>query len=273
MQPDEHHPQLAGLSAQERRILGSLVARELVVITAEDVQATQPMSGKAANLFLSRLHRKGWIRRVKRGLYCPIPLESRTTEPAVESAWPLAMELFAPCYISGWTAAEHWDLTEQIFNTIAVVSSQPQRSSSQVLAGIPFRIRAVDEDRMFGIQRIWVASHAVGMADPHRLIIDILDDPAFGGGGRHVVDVVSAYWKSEFLEPKKLLEYGTRFGSGAVLKRLGFLAELAGVADSKWLDEVEANLTKGVARLDPASGDHGKVNSRWRLKVNLPIED
>lgn len=264
-------PELAGLSAQERRILGSFVASERVVIRAEDVQEIHPVNRKAANLLLSRLHQKGWLMRLKRGVYGPVPLESETTLPVIEDAWLLAMELFAPCYISGWSAAEHWDLTEQIFNSISLVTGHPQRASSQHIAGIQFRTRTIGPERIFGTNRIWVGNQTVEVADRHRLIIDVLDAPDFGGGSRHTMDVVREYWKSEHHDAEKLLDYALRYGRGAVLKRMGLSAERAGVVSNEWLNEVEANLTKGVIRLDPQGARGGRLDSRWQVRVNIPL--
>lgn len=272
MKSERSTPELAGLSSQERRILGAFVASEKVVVRVEDVQEVHPVSRKAANLLLSRLHQKGWLRRLKRGVYRPVPLESETTQPAIEDAWLLAMELFAPCYISGWSAAEHWDLTEQIFNSISLVTGHPQRTSSQEVAGVRFRTRSIAPERIFGTRRTWIGSQTVEVADRHRLIIDVLDAPDFGGGARHTMDVVDSYWRSEHHDAQKLLEYGLRYGRGAVLKRMGFSAERAGVVSNEWLNEVEAHLTKGVIRLDPQGSSEARLNSRWQVKVNIPLE-
>ncbi len=272
MQPKESNPELAGLSELQRRIMGSFVAGEKVVIRAEDVQEAHPVGRKAANLILSRLHQKGWLRRLRRGVYGAIPLESETTQPAIENAWPVAMELFAPCYISGWSAAEHWDLTEQIFNSVSLVTGHPQRCSSQTIAGVRFRTRTIAPERIFGTSTVWFGSQRVRLADPHRLVLDVLDAPDFGGGCRHTMDVVDAYWKSEHHDAEKLFEYALRYSRGAVLKRMGFSAERSGVASPEWLDKVEANLTKGVIMLDPKGTKTGRLTSRWCLRINIPME-
>jgi len=272
MQSKEPSHGLEGLSTQERRILGTFIAEELVVVRVEDLLAIHPVSREAGNLALSRLHQKGWLRRLKRGVYATVPLESETPHPAIADAWPLAMELFSPCYISGWSAAEHWDLTEQIFNAVSLVTGHPQRSSSQSISGVHFRTRTIAPERIFGTSGIWFGSHMVQVADRHRLLVDILDAPDFGGGGRHMMDVVSAYWRGEHADADTLLAYALRYGRGAVMKRLGFTAERSCAVSAGWLDKVESNLTKGVIRLDPQSGAGGRINSRWHVRVNIPLE-
>lgn len=262
---------LAGLSSGERELVGHILAREKPTVRVEDILEVQAGSRKSANKIISRLHRKGWLRRLKRGLYSIVPLEASSPNQAPEDAWLLAMEVFAPCYISGWSAAEHWNLTEQIFNGVSVASAHPQRKADQSIAGVQFTIRTLPKIRIFGTQNIWHGSHKVTIADPHRLLIDILDTPSFGGGARHTIDVVREYWKSPHCDPDKLLEYAKRYKRGAVFKRLGFTAEYFGKASQAWLDDCRGHISSGISRLDPGGQNSGRIVTRWRLRINIPL--
>jgi len=261
-----------GLSAQEREILGAFAVAETPVVTADEIISVHPVPRDVANQILSRLCRKGWLHRVKRGLYVPVPLGASDPEHAIEDAWPLAMSLFAPCFISGWSAAEHWDLTEQIFNSIAVITQRPQRRSTQSFSGISFRTRTVLPERFFGMKRAWFGSRAIDVADPHRLVIDILESPEIGGGGRHTVDVVRAYWASAHADATTVLEYATRYHRGTVFKRLGFLAESFADVTEEWLDSCQKGISAGTSKLDPAGSDSGPIVSRWNLRINVPLD-
>jgi len=263
---------MAGLSAQERVIIDSFVASEEPTLCASDLVNNHSISHAEANTILSRLQKKGWLRRIKRGVYIAVPLGSSSSEPAIENAWPLAMELFKPCYISGWSAAEYWGFTEQIFNNIAVVTASLQRRNIQSYGGITFRTRTIKLDRIFGTKNVWFGSRRVEVADPHRLVIDILDEPSFGGGGRHTLDVVVAYWKSEkYANPDCLLEYAIRFGRGTVFKRLGFLAEQFGCPTDQWLGDCRSHISTGISKLDPSGTDKGTIVSKWNLRINVPM--
>jgi predicted transcriptional regulator of viral defense system len=264
-------PRLAGLSARERALLGVITARGGQTVTADTLLRGQAMSRRAAHQAIDRLHRKGWLQRVKRGLYAVVPLEASSTRPALEHAWPLAMELFAPCYVSGWSAAEHWGFTEQIFNSVAIVTGRPQRSALQTLVGTTFRTRAIPATRIFGTTKIWFGSQPVEVADPHRLMIDILDNPELGGGIRHVLDVARGYWQSRHCNPAIVLDYARQYGRGTVFKRLGYTAELFGTVSEEWLDSCRQGLSAGISRLDPAGEDTGRILKRWRLRVNAPV--
>lgn len=271
MQVKSISAQLAGLSTQERAFIDYFVASEKVTVGLADVLEMQPLSQPHANKVLSRLASKGWLVRVGRGLYSVVRLG--TPEASVEDPLVLAMSLFSPCYISGWTAAEHWDLTEQIFNSIAVVTTRPQRARERTVAGVRFVCRVADESKMFGAARVWSGSHRVDIADPHRLIIDILAAPELGGGGRHTLDVVRAYFNSKHCDPDKLIGYAERYGKGVVFKRLGFCAEQLGKVPPEWLERCREQVSAGVSLLDPGGPKRGRIVSRWGLRLNMPLGD
>ncbi len=263
---------LAGLSAQEREIISSFSANEQVTIGTDDVIAIHPCPRGTANQILSRLARKGWLQRLKHGVYSIVPLSSSISKPVIEDAWSLAMDLFRPAFISGWSAAEHWDLTEQIFNSISVVTEVNQRKTVQVIGGVRFRTRTLIGERFFGAKTVWFGSNAVEIADPSRLVIDILDLPRFGGGGRHTIDIIRQYWHTETCDPDLLLDYATRYKRGSVFKRLGFLAEEAHAPVSEeWIQACRKNLSKGISSLDPDGPATGEIVSKWNLRINLPL--
>lgn len=266
---------LRGLGETEREILSGLAAKEAPTVTVEDVLSISDMSRQAAHQVLSRLSRKGWIQRLKRGIYKVNPLSASTDEPVIEDPLAVAMDLFEPCYISGWTAAEHWDLTEQVFNVIVVYTTRPQRESYQEIGGVRFRVRTVPEDAMFGTTRIWSGGVPVRMATPERTVIDVLDAPEMGGGGRQSLDIVRAYWNRPIRErdDAELLQLGEKVGRGSVFKRLGFTAEAFDAPSAAWLERCQQNLTEGVALLDPSGPRTGPIVTKWRLRINLPVED
>lgn len=70
------------------------------------------------------------------------------------------------------------------------------------------------------------------MSDPHRTVIDMLDDPASGGGIRHIADCLQSCLRRPDASPETLVAYAAQIGNGAVFKRLGFLAERAGAPNA-----------------------------------------
>jgi predicted transcriptional regulator of viral defense system len=137
---------LKGLSSQERELISIFSANEKVTVTVDDIIEFRSCSRETANQILSRLAKKRWLQRIKRGVYSIIPISSITANPIIEEVWPLVVEIFKPAYISGWTAAEHWDLTEQIFNSVSVVTQIPQRTTLQIINGIKIKARVIKKE-------------------------------------------------------------------------------------------------------------------------------
>jgi len=233
-----------------RRKLVSVIRASGDIVQIDDVVATLSVTRTEAAKLLSRWSHQGWLRRVGRGIYAPAAMESLESEHVLEDPWVLVPALYAPCYIGGRTAAEHWDLTEQLFRDIVVMTAQPIRDRNQLRHGAQFTLRHIQKKNIFSTRTIWCGRTKIQISDVHRTLVDMLNDPALGGGVQHVSDCLSVYLKSPDRDDGLLIEYGGRLGNGAVFKRLGFLTERE-LGDSCLADECRARLTKGNAKLDP----------------------
>lgn len=235
------------------------------VIHISDVVRTLGTPRVAAAKRLARWAEQGWLTRVGAGAYVAASLDTLGSERILDDPWVLVPSLFTPAYVGGRTAAEHWDLTEQIFKDVVVITGQAIRRKSETRQGFQFTLKHVNEEKIFGTKPIWRHQTKVLVSDVHRTIVDILDDPALGGGIQHVSDCFDAYLRRADRSDQKLIEYAERLGNGAVFKRLGFLAELRPNA-TNFVEQCRARLTAGNAKLDPALGGTRLV-SKWRLFV------
>ncbi len=214
---------------------------------------------------LARWTTQGWLRRVSRGIYVPVTLNTLGSEHVLDDPWVLVPSLFSPSYIGGRTAAEFWDLTEQIFNDIVVITTKSVRGKTHKRHGATFTVKQVGEKKIFGTKTVWRGHIKVQVSDPHRTIVDMLDDPTLGGGIQQVSECLANYLRRKDRNDGALIEYAARLGNGAVFKRLGFLVEhnpdAAAIADA-----CSARLTKGNVKLDPAL-DCPRLVTRWRLWI------
>lgn len=214
---------------------------------------------------LARWVSQGWLNRVRRGIYVPVPLESEVADAPPEDAWIIANTAFAPCFICGWTAAEHWGLTEQLFRTILVSTARRPRNRQPVIGGVPFRLRTVGEREFFGLKNVWRGRMQVRVTDPSRTILDLLADPALGGGLRSSTDMLCNYLRSkEMRNVRQLLQYADALAVGAVFKRLGFLLSQFAPEEAEAIGHCRAALTQGNTKLDPALPQE-KLVTAWRL--------
>ena len=245
-------------------------ARGGLISTAEAISALQKPPHIVASK-LSSLAKRGWLQRARRGLYLVLPLEAGPGKAAVaEDPWILAHVSFSPCYIGGWSAAEHWGLTEQLFRSTLVVTAAHIRSRAVRILGHDFRLFRVPIERIDDTALVWRGSEQVPVSTRERTIADCLADPELSGGIRHLADILAAYGADE-KDLNKLLQTVRELRNGAALKRLGYLIELLWPEKEAVIDTIQKTLTEGYVRLDPAVKTKGKLLRRWRLWINVQI--
>ena len=260
-----------GITGHNRALLEALHRAGSGPFTSGDAAALWQMTRPAAARRLATLAAHGWLARPTRGLYVPVPLDAARSGEWTEDPWVVAARLFPDGYLGGWSACEHWGLTDQVFRELLVFT--PRRVSRALdLPGAPIRARTVGADRLFGLVMVWRRSVRVRVSDPSRTVVDLLDDPATGGGIRHVAEVLTEYFAGTLRDDAALLAYAKQLGNRTVYKRLGYLIESLGIAAPGVVAECQANLSSGVTLLDPAFGSVGSVSARWRLRLNASLD-
>lgn len=250
---------------ENRRKLSRLIERGGDVIKVEEASRILDLSKSETAKKLSRWAKQGWLRRVAHGAYVAVNLDMLERETVVDDPWVLVPHLFAPAYVGGRTAAEYWDLTEQIFNDVVVVTSKLFRNKFSLYHGMRFILKHFKPEKMFGTQTVWRHSTKVQVSDVHKTIIDMLDDPVLGGGIRHVSDCLFKYLRRPDRDDEKLIDYAKKQGNGAIFKRLGFLIENESSVD-QLIEECKKASTQGNAKLDPSMRCK-RIVTRWRLRI------
>jgi predicted transcriptional regulator of viral defense system len=173
--------------------------------------------------------------------------------------------LFGECYIGGWTAAHHWELTEQLFNETMVFTTRRVTEKRVTAQGAAFRLHHMQAKRIFGLKTLWRGSAKVSISDPARTLVDMIATPEAGGGIDHVADCLSVYLATKTADRGLLIRYAEQFDNGVIFKRLGFLADTR-LRDQKLADDSRSRLTHGYAQLDPSLHSK-KLITPWRLWV------
>lgn len=262
---------LSGLGEKERAQYAQILRANLSVITPENTAHVLGIPQNRAKLFLSILAKKGWVSRVKRGVYVPISVQSDRVNVMVDEPWVLAQEIFEPCYIGGWSAAEHWGLTEQIFNSVMVFTAKQVHKRESHLNGATFTIKTVKKERFFGLKNIWQGDKKVLISDPTRTVVDAFNDPAVIGGIRMAMDILSNYFRSEHKNQDTLFEYAKQLKNGAFFKRIGFCLEKERLCDSTYLEKCRSQIKSGYSQLDPSVKGTRLVTS-WGLWISKEWE-
>jgi predicted transcriptional regulator of viral defense system len=256
--------------ANSREQLGKIIRKSGEIFRVADVALALDVSHIEAAKRLARWSKQGWLTRIQRGLYALVPIEA-STDRALDEAWILVPELFNPCYIGGWSAAEYWDFTEQLFRDVCVITERAIPHKALKFHGIPFVLTRISNSLSFGTKIIWMKEKKVLISDPHKTIIDMLYDPQLGGGIQHVMDCFKEYLKSPHKDIDQLGNYAVKLRNGAVFKRLGFLCEHELGKEHELTKLCRSHLTTGNAYLEPKLKG-GALITNWRLFVPINIK-
>ena len=261
------------MSKLDRAVIAKLArAAHAGLISVAGAAEALSLSRREAALKLATLARAGWLLRARQGLYLVLPLEADPGKPIIaEDPWVLAQEVFSPCYIGGWSAAEHWELTEQLFRSTLVVTAASVRTRSLRLLGYEFYLFRVPRSRITGVVPVWRGAERVLVSDRERTLVDGLRHPELCGGIRHLAEILREYGQSRDRSLEKLITVAREAGNGAVWKRLGYLAELLWPDADALRTEAKNHLTMGYVKLDPDVRGRGRLVRRWRLWINVPV--
>ncbi|MGC2330596.1 MAG: type IV toxin-antitoxin system AbiEi family antitoxin, partial [Candidatus Acidiferrales bacterium] len=126
----------------------------------------------------------------------------------------------------------------------------------------------IKAEEIFGVKPHWITKQEqVVISDMERTVIDGLRRPEYCGG---IAEVAKGLWmRHDDIKVEKLFQYATRLKVGAVIRRLGYLLELYGLATTENLNRLRSGLTKTYDLLDPVLPRGGRHVASWRLQLNV----
>lgn len=260
-----------GINEKNRRLLDLLNRFGNTLFSIKDASKIMGLPVKDTRLYLGYFARRGWLSRVKQGIYISVPLGTVSPQEYKENPWIVANRIFAPCNIGGWSAAEHWEFTDQIFNSIFVFTARIFRKKNITIQGTEFILKLVRVKKISHTKSVWIENVKVRVSDPSQTIVDILDDPAVGAGIRHVSDIVRNYFNSEYRNDIELLNYIKENKNRTVYKRLGYILEISDINVPDLINKCHKNISSGYSVLDPAIKTKGSFKRRWNLRVNAEV--
>ena len=260
-----------GITGYHRELLSRLHRDFKQLFSNRQAAACLDLPAQRTSWLLAYWASRGWLARFRRGVYATIPLDAAEQADWRRDPWIVAHTIFHPCYIGGWSAAEHWGLTEQIFTDIAVFSAGDVRRRLHVIKGTRFIVTPAPRKRMAHLKPAWRENVSVSVSSPAQTVIDILDKPRLGGGIRHAAQIVAEFFGGEHRDEKDLIDYARTVGNRTVCKRLGFIIETLGLDGQESLKFCRKNVSAGYSRFDPGVRRKGRLLRRWNLEVNADL--
>lgn len=234
------------------------------IFTFRDALEVSGYDKNYLKLVLHRLEKGGWIERIERGRYIILPLEAERGRYTLHE-FVVGTTLVKPSAIAYWSALHYHGLTEQIPSVVFVQTISRKKRRELTVLGTRYRIVRIVRRKFFGFEPLWIEGLKIHVTDREKTVIDCLDKPQHCGG---VIEVYKAL-RERSVDAERLSEYLKKFGSGAVAKRLAYLAKLA-----DFDVEVPGHLIKkGVVVLDPTIPRRGKIDRRLKLLINVELEE
>lgn len=258
--------EIQGIGRVERQNLAKLLRQFLGIVSVSEAAEILGLKREQAAKLLSKYAKKGWLKRIKYGVYMAVPLNAIDSDIIAEEPFVIAEKLFSPCYIGGMNAANYWDLTDQIFNTTTVMTQKLVKDRNVMIAGNKYAIHTIKPLYFFGLKPAWFNNVRVLISDPTRTIVDMLMFPHFCGGIQFIIDVLNNYSRSKYKDYKLLISYLAQAKNGAAIKRMGFLTKKYLPGELELIEFCKRNLTKGYVKLSP-SLDCPVLETRWQLWV------
>lgn len=234
------------LGSQELTLLFTLEQEGMEVFLYRDARRILGGSQDSTKGVLRRLRKKGRILEIEKGKYLLVP-----SRAGVEGSWSQVPYLLVPrlveeYYVGFWSALNHWGLTEQVPRTVFVATTKQKRPVE--FGPTTFRFVRISPKKFFGTTDTKIAGGSFRISDREKTIVDCLDFPHYAGG---MDEITKALWEGRNeLDFAKLMRHAKRQGVGVLLRRLGYLLEVMGLAEETHR-KIGATRFKGFMWFDP----------------------
>lgn len=258
------------LSKNEAKVVLDLEWRGQKTVTLSDLREALGASEGYARKLAHGLVKKGWLERLRPGLFQFVPADRGREGVADTNPLAAGAVLVSPYFYSFGTACTHHGFTEQVFAEVYLACQRPRRA--ETIRDKRYVFVQVPEPRFFGFEEVSVLGQVVQMATPERALLDAIDRPRYAGGIGEVSRITGR--AAGRISWEGLLELCHRWRSSALVQRVGYFLDLHAVDVPA---EVRADLLELVL---PSSkiqlgarrrwGTTGKLVQPWNVVENVP---
>ena len=265
------------LSPQESRVVLALTEGDRREATRAEIVELLGGSAKAADHVIEGLRHKGWLERAAWGRYLLVPPDQGPDALGDSNLLALASRITDRYYFGFGTAAAHYGLTTQHRSVIFLVT--PARLRKRTVGDTRVDIVTQAASKFFGFGPVDVLGYTVMMSDREKTAIDCIDHPELAGGVGEAATILAN--ASRRFDWTKAADYLERIGSGALIRRVGWLtdhvqADMPEGARARLLQLASARSRKTWLGSDPARvravGAIG-FDETWRVFVNVTAKE
>jgi len=264
--------QIRRLSPEEARLVIRWEAEKKTIIRVPDVQDALHCSSDYAYFLLHKLERKGWLERIRAGVYQFVPAAYGYPEkipPA--NAFVVGAALIDPYYFSYCTSNSYYGFTTQMPFTLFIATTK--KKAKVEWQSVTFKFVTLSKHKFFGYRIERVLDTDVYIAEPEKSVVDSFDKPHYVGGIEQLGRII---WRGfRKIDQEKLVDYAIRMKSHALVQRLGFIIDFLtreGLIKSMSSDLKKLLLDsvgKAPIYLDPRRPRRGSFSKEWRVICNV----
>lgn len=250
-----------GLGKIGAELLSALSEENKEVFTIDDAGKALGRKGPKLRKLLHDLVKNKWIKRIERGKYLILSLESGWAADYKIHPFIIARNLVSPYYIGFFSALNHYGISEQVSNKLYIITTK--KKTYLHFQNINFIFVTFAKKHFFGATEEWLGNLKLRISDKEKTVIDCLFMPEYSKG---LTEIVKAF--REKLDYEKMYEYAIKMEDLATLKRLGYLLDTLKINTTitkKLLNKVSG----GYCLLDTNAPKTGIKNKKWRIIENI----
>jgi len=261
------------LSKNEARLVSHLEFERQTLVTSSEAAEILGAPYRHIKNTLDSLVRKGWLVRVRTGLYELVPAASGGFRAG---DWFVSLQGFrTPCYLSFLSAAYILGLSSQRPQLAQVATPKLVRAR---YAGVEQDVEqvVVGESKFFGFRKMQRDGLEINVAEPAKAVVDCLYHPSKAGGILEVARILAKGVKQA--SGSKLVDCAIQMNNRALVQRLGYLVDALGLELAK---SPRSRLLRYVSQgRRPHAylgsvrtfGKEGEWNPTWRITDNVGKE-
>lgn len=152
---------------------------------------------------LNRLFSKGKIKKIIKSKYT-----------CSDNIYLIASNIYTPCYISFWTASHFKGYTEQIINTIQIVTTV--KKDNIFFENYKIEFVKFSKKMFFGYEKVKLGNDFIFIADDEKLIIDSVKYSKKLGNSEEILKII----EKSSINKSKLFEYLERIDNKSLTKKV-----------------------------------------------------
>ena len=250
------------MNQDQINLLLDLDGLEWDIFSIEELK--KALSCKYENLIelIENLVNKKIISRIERGKYCRANFRNELV---------IGGRLVPDGAIAYWSALNLHGLTEQFPNTIFIQTSH--RKNKKNIFGVSYLFIQTKQEYMNGFIINGYGNHQYRITDKAKTILDCFYQPQYSGG---YAELIRAFYQTE-LDVKKMITYAKAINNIAVIKRMGYIAELTKKEGFvEFIEFAKTQINNTYTLIDPFGSERGEFVPEWKLRLNIAkdrIED